>query len=139
MIDGERARQDSVTRELIGNSAVHKSEFWQQAARAPHVWSTSDCMTESLHPVPQLTGFLALLSSSSWPLGNSCSNEPASSLKRPTSSQFFRKRVGVGVWSGIESEKPRDHCFLMQDMDNINSAKQLNGCMQQYKPNLLTI
>lgn len=96
------------TCELIGNSAVHKSEFWQQAARAPHVWSTSDCMTESLHPVPQLTGFLALLSSSSWPLGNSCSNELASSLNRPTSSQFFRKRVGVGVWSGIERARNQE-------------------------------
>lgn len=65
-------------------------------------------MSETLHPVPQLTGFLALLSSSSWALGNSCSNELPSSLNRPTSSQFFRKRVGVGVWSGVESEKQRD-------------------------------
>lgn len=41
-----------------------------------------------------LTEFFALFSSSS------CSKELANSLKRPTSSQFFRKRVGVGVWSG---------------------------------------
>lgn len=40
-----------------------------------------------------------LLSSSSWALRNSCSIEQSSSLKSPTSSQFFRKRVGVGVWS----------------------------------------
>lgn len=51
----------------------------------------------SLDPV--LTGFLDLWSSS-WALRNSCSKELASSLNRPTSSQFFRKRVGVGVWSG---------------------------------------
>lgn len=39
------------------------------------------------------------LCSSSCTLQSSCSKELASSLNKPTSSQFFRKRVGVGVWS----------------------------------------
>ena len=42
-----------------------------------------------------------LWSSSSWALMNSCWMEQSSSLNRPTSSQLFRKRVGVGVWSEI--------------------------------------
>lgn len=44
-----------------------------------------------------------LLSSSSWALQNSCSIEQSSSLNNPTSSQFFKKRVGVGVWSGSKT------------------------------------
>lgn len=36
-------------------------------------------------------------SSSSAAFLNSCSKELASSLKSPTSSQFFKNRVGVGV------------------------------------------
>lgn len=40
---------------------------------------------------------LAFFSSSSAAFLNSCSKELASSLKSPTSSQFFRNRVGVGV------------------------------------------
>lgn len=46
-----------------------------------------------------LTECFALLSSSS------CSKELASSLNSPTSSQFFRKRVGVGVWSSKRKNK----------------------------------
>lgn len=46
-----------------------------------------------------LTVCTCLLSSSSWALQNSCSMEQSSSLNNPTSSQFFKKRVGVGVWS----------------------------------------
>lgn len=46
-----------------------------------------------------LTASTCLLSSSSWALQNSCSMEQSSSLNNPTSSQFFKKRVGVGVWS----------------------------------------
>lgn len=46
-----------------------------------------------------LTGCFDLCSSSC-ALQSSCSKEVASSLNKPTSSQFFRKRVGVGVWSG---------------------------------------
>lgn len=38
-----------------------------------------------------------LLFSSSCAFLNSCSREQSMSLKSPTSSQFFRKRVGVGV------------------------------------------
>lgn len=45
-----------------------------------------------------------LLSSSSWALQNSCSIEQSSSLNNPTSSQFFKKRVGVGVWSGNQGK-----------------------------------
>lgn len=45
-----------------------------------------------------LTGCFVLCSSSC-ALQSSCSKELASSLNKPTSSQFFRKRVGVGVWS----------------------------------------
>lgn len=45
-----------------------------------------------------LTGCFVLCSSSC-ALESSCSKELASSLNKPTSSQFFRKRVGVGVWS----------------------------------------
>lgn len=41
--------------------------------------------------------FLLLFSSCAFL--NSCSKEQSISLKRPTSSQFFRNRVGVGVWS----------------------------------------
>lgn len=40
---------------------------------------------------------LAFFSSSSEAFLNSCSKELASSLNSPTSSQFFRNRVGVGV------------------------------------------
>ncbi|KAL0619253.1 hypothetical protein AAY473_011934 [Plecturocebus cupreus] len=36
-----------------------------------------------------------LLLSSSWAFLNSCSREQSSSLKRPTSSQFFRNLVGI--------------------------------------------
>lgn len=39
------------------------------------------------------------LTSSSVAFLKSWSNGLASSLKSPTSSQFFKKRVGVGVWS----------------------------------------
>lgn len=46
-----------------------------------------------------LTVPLFLLSSSSCVFRRSCSKEPASSLNKPTSSQFLRNRVGVGVWS----------------------------------------
>lgn len=49
-----------------------------------------------------LTEFLALFSSSS------CSKELANSLNKPTSSQFFRKRVGVGVWSGTRDDNDGD-------------------------------
>ena len=42
---------------------------------------------------------LTFFSSSSAAFLNSCSKELASSLKSPTSSQFFRNLVGVGVWS----------------------------------------
>lgn len=48
-----------------------------------------------VHPGPPTR----LLFSSSWAFLNSCSKEQSSSLKRPTSSQFFRNLVGVGVWS----------------------------------------
>lgn len=34
----------------------------------------------------------------------SCSKGLASSLNSPTSSQFFRKRVGVGVWSAKNNQ-----------------------------------
>lgn len=40
---------------------------------------------------------VAFFSSSSAAFLNSCSKELASSLKSPTSSQFFRNLVGVGV------------------------------------------
>lgn len=33
---------------------------------------------------------------------NSFSNGLASSLNKPTSSQFFKNRVGVGVWSEMK-------------------------------------
>lgn len=46
-----------------------------------------------------------VLCSSSCALQNSCSKELASSLNNPTSSQFFRKRVGVGVWSAKNTFK----------------------------------
>lgn len=42
------------------------------------------------------------LMSSSVAFLKSWSNGLASSLKSPTSSQFFKKRVGVGVWSAAE-------------------------------------
>lgn len=45
-----------------------------------------------------------VLCSSSCALQNSCSKELANSLNSPTSSQFFRKRVGVGVWSAMMTE-----------------------------------
>lgn len=45
-----------------------------------------------------------VLWSSSCAFENSCSKELASSLNSPTSSQFFRKRVGVGVWSAMMTE-----------------------------------
>lgn len=42
------------------------------------------------------------LMSSSVAFLKSCSKGLVSSLKSPTSSQFFKKRVGVGVWSEME-------------------------------------
>lgn len=49
-----------------------------------------------------LTARTTFLISSSVAFLKSWSKGLASSLKSPTSSQFFRKRVGVGVWSARE-------------------------------------
>lgn len=42
---------------------------------------------------------------------NSFSKGLANSLNKPTSSQFFKKRVGVGVWSGRKWIKPPQFYF----------------------------
>lgn len=53
-------------------------------------------------------GLRTFLISSSVAFLKSCSKGLVSSLNRPTSSQFFKKRVGVGVWSAQknQSDKP---------------------------------
>lgn len=66
-----------------------------------------------------LTGFFVLCSSSC-ALQNSCSKEVASSLNRPTSSQFFRKRVGVGVWSVGWGVSIKGQKYLLQTYTIIN-------------------
>lgn len=63
-----------------------------------------------------------VLWSSSCALRNSCSKEWASSLNSPTSSQFFRKRVGVGVWS----EKIRLHFSKTWFLHDATKAHYLN-------------
>lgn len=54
------------------------------------------------------------LMSSSAALLKSWSKGLVSSLKSPTSSQFFRKRVGVGVWSAAEGKL---ECTRQKSMD----------------------
>lgn len=58
------------------------------------------------------------LMSSSVAFLKSWSNGLASSLKSPTSSQFFRKRVGVGVWSAVEETVST----LLQDQGHQNTS-----------------
>lgn len=92
----------------------YKKHYHQQASQGHWVrgWYTNNTLmqfavpdivhttlgtppTPRVHPGPPTR----LLFSSSWAFLNSCSKEQSSSLKRPTSSQFFRNLVGVGVWS----------------------------------------
>lgn len=76
----EEEQKDFHNMGVLSEVSVDKNtirNYWQNPK--PHVF---------------LTAFFARLSSSSW------SKELSSSLNRPTSSQFLRKRVGVGVWSG---------------------------------------
>lgn len=74
-----------------------------------------------------LTVFLAFLSSSSW------SKEVASSLNRPTSSQFFKKRVGVGVWSGQWKRRERtvqSNVFTLCSHIRLNIETQASAFME---------
>lgn len=81
---------------------------WRPKAKMRR-WKPSNFILKPAHCVIYsnpvfLTGFFVLWSSSCV-LQNSCSKEVASSLNKPTSSQFFRKRVGVGVWSAKKQKK----------------------------------
>lgn len=57
-----------------------------------------------------MTTRTTFLTSSSVAFLKSWSNGLASSLKSPTSSQFFKKRVGVGVWSAMEESLQCKNC-----------------------------
>lgn len=85
-----------------------KMRPWRPKAKMRR-WKPSNFILKPAHCVIYsnpvfLTGFFVLWSSSCV-LQNSCSKEVASSLNKPTSSQFFRKRVGVGVWSAKKQKK----------------------------------
>lgn len=58
----------------------------------------------------------------------SWSNGLASSLKSPTSSQFFKKRVGVGVWSVEEKNLQNTNaCGKSQLHPNTSTAGALTS------------
>lgn len=80
-----------------GRSDGGEIPFQHQVVTLQNVENSREQRGESLCTVVYLTVLLVLRSSSSWDLRSSCSKEPSSSLNKPTSSQFFRKRVGVGV------------------------------------------
>lgn len=62
------------------------------------------------------------LMSSSVAFLKSWSNGLASSLKSPTSSQFFKKRVGVGVWSAVEKNLQYKSCHEQYQLHPIIST-----------------
>ncbi len=75
-----------------------------------------------------LTTRTTFLMSSSAAFLKSWSNGLASSLKSPTSSQFFKKRVGVGVWSAMEENLQCQDCNVKHQLDqNISTSRALTS------------
>lgn len=97
----------SILLRIIGVARGDKSSGNYRRVRSTDVWVSKGQNKEGKltstrddsNDMPSLTTRTTFLTSSSVAFLKSWSNGLASSLKSPTSSQFFKKRVGVGVWS----------------------------------------